>query len=242
MSKVFLASLAMAAGLLTGSLNADLYSSECCSEARGLEGFYVGGNLGALGYTSYNNDIEGFLVDNSSWSAVDTGFTGGGTIGYNYVCNNAIFGVVGDFNGVSGSHTIRNELNDDVRVAGVRNKVDWFSTIRLKAGLTISNAQLYITGGAAVAKFNHEWFDEDGSGDLNIYKWSKTRWGWAVGAGVEYNFSGSFSFGGEFLALNFDNHLRLFGQDEPNFVHAGNALVGRVFVNYYFDDLFSCCR
>ncbi|MCB1114757.1 MAG: porin family protein [Chlamydiia bacterium] len=226
-------------GLLTGNLNAGGYD-DCCQPQSCFDGMYAGANLGVISHTAHRNDLDGFLTDNSGWTNIDTAFTGGLQVGYNKVCDSAIFGFIADFDGATISHKMRDEPNDEGDDNYIKHDVRWYSTMRAKAGLTLCNAQLYITGGAAVAKFKTSWRDDEEGKSFN-----KCRWGWVVGMGAEYCLCDNITMGAEALYLTFDRTNRSLVSDSESrytFAHSDSLLTARFFVNYYFDDLFSCCR
>ncbi len=63
-----------------------------------FNGFYLGGNVGAVAYTATRTDIDGTFIDNSDFSANKIGATAGVQAGYDWQFCNKLFGVVADWN------------------------------------------------------------------------------------------------------------------------------------------------
>lgn len=237
---------------LTSGLSADQFycnSAPCnpcvpcdpcdpCNDSK-FEGFYVGGNLGIFTNTAHRNDYDGFQEDNSGWSTNNTGFTAGVQVGYDMqFSSNALVGFVADWNWIDVDSSMRIEPNDTGDNQRIRDNFDWFTTIRARAGVTVCDALIYVTGGAAVTEVKTRWNDA-----ADEFRDSHTRWGWTGGVGTEFLLGCNFSIGAEVLFLQFSEHRRDFtaGADTYRFGHSDSAYVGRVILNYRFSDLF-CCR
>ena len=240
MNKLLFSCVIALAGLAQSNVYSDCYTSNCCDDCSDFRGFYVGGNIGVISNTFHRNDLDGFLTDNSGWSIVDTGFSGGVRAGYDYQCNGLLIGAIVDWDATTLDLTMRdNPNNDDTNF--VENELSWYSTLRLRAGISVCDTYVYVTGGAAAAKFKTTWND-----DPDRFDYNDTRWGWVGGFGAERIFCKNWSFGTEFLWLNFSNKNKTFTNiaqtEDYEFGHSDSAIVGRIFINYRFSDLFSCCR
>ncbi|MDP1836525.1 MAG: outer membrane beta-barrel protein [Chlamydiales bacterium] len=198
----------------------------CCCDS-GFNGFYIGGNIGVSSHTSHRNDYNAFLTDNSGWSAVNTGFIGGVQAGYDWSNGGSVFGILADWDATTHRHT-HHEVADNA----IRNRLSWISTIRARAGVTVSDALIYITGGAAVAHLRTTWND-----DPTSFTHTESRWGWVGGFGTEYKYCDSWNIGAEMLYMNFANSNRSF--DGFTFGHSDSSVQGRLFVNWSFSDLFA---
>ncbi|MFO1123876.1 MAG: outer membrane beta-barrel protein [Methylocystis sp.] len=149
-------------------------------------GIYVGLNLGGGWLERYN---YGYWLPFSNGSNPG-GVIGGGQIGYNYQFTPLLVaGLEADFQG----STIGSGGN---QFWGATRSVDWFGTMRGRAGVSLLNSQLllYGTGGFAY-------------GDLNLnYGWlgsqSRVATGWTTGAGLEYAFLPNWSGRVEYLYAN----------------------------------------
>lgn len=215
------------------------YNNPCCCDGDSFDGFYVGGNLGVFSHVAHRNDLDGFLIDNSGWSAIDTSFTAGVQLGYDWQCCYKLLGIVADWNWVDTDRRIRNNPNSTTTDQFINNEAHWFTTIRARAGLTVCDALVYVTGGAVVARFETKWNENP-----NTFHHRNTRWGWTGGVGAEFILGCGFSLGAEFLFAHFDEHNKTFRSiagTNFTFGHSDSFYVGRVLLNYRFGDLFSCC-
>jgi outer membrane immunogenic protein len=109
--------------------------------------------------TSGDFDVNGWLV--------------GGTFGYNWQSGNAVFGLETD---ISWSNIDGGNAGGAIG-APVRTELDWFGTLRGRAGFTADASLFYVTGGLAYADVNAR--------TAGLGFGSDWRWGWTVGAGVE---------------------------------------------------------
>ena len=139
-----------------------------------------------------------------------TGGTVGGQIGYRWQTANWVFGVEaqGNWADFKGS-------NVNLIVAAVQNetKIDAFGLFTGQVGYAWNNVLLYVKGGAAVVSDKYRGFDIPTG--LTINNASETRWGGAVGAGLEFGFAPNWSVGVEY------NHLFM-GHRDADFRGVGN--------------------
>ena len=146
-------------------------------------GLYAGLNVGGGWLDRY---------DNGNWlfpsSASNTGgVIGGAQIGYNYQFTPLfVVGVETDFQGSGvGSSGL-----------GATRSVDWFGTVRGRAGVSMLNGQLLIygTGGFAYGdlRLNQGWLGSQ----------ARTGTGWTAGGGLEYAFLPNWSAKVEYLYTN----------------------------------------
>ena len=81
------------------------------------------------------------------------GFTAGGQVGYNWMYGPVLLGAEADIN-FSDTHETDDGLTGEDYV--VRdNGMDWFATIRGRFGYAFGPALAYVTGGLAIAEFEH---------------------------------------------------------------------------------------
>src|SRR5919107_723901 len=128
-------------------------------------GFYVGVNAG---YGWQNNDNNssifvpaGTFVTAPAASGTITfaddegeGFVGGGQIGYNYQFGSFVLGVQADRQGAAlggggGPAFGRAGFPASFVPAGTAGGIDWFGTVRARAGVAFGQALVYATGGFA---------------------------------------------------------------------------------------------
>ncbi|MGC1465757.1 MAG: outer membrane protein [Pseudolabrys sp.] len=141
-------------------------------------GFYVGLNAG-YGWGTSNWSAGGVTTGN-----FDTkGWLGGGTIGYNLQTGVWVWGLEADLD----YSTIKG--TDGTGCCETRNT--WLGTARGRIGYSFDRWLPYITGGAAFGGVKMT--PVGGTSE------SKTRVGWAAGAGLEYAFLGAWSAKIEYL-------------------------------------------
>jgi len=155
-------------------------------------GFYIGVNGGG-GSAHSTWDLVGGGREGSHDA---TGGTVGGQIGYRWQAGNWVFGLEaqGNWADFSGSNT-------SLAFAGLTNRtrIDAFGLFTGQVGYAWNNALFYVKGGAAVTDNRYEGL-VTGTGVV-LDRASDTRWGGAVGAGVEYGFAPNWSAAIEY------NHL-----------------------------------
>jgi outer membrane immunogenic protein len=147
-------------------------------------GFYVGFNAGygwgTSNWTSALGTTGDFRV---------SGGVFGGTLGYNMQMGSAVFGLEGDFDwsGIKGSST------SVVCLGSCETKNTWLATARGRIGYAFDRFLPYATGGAAFGNLKM-------TGPLGGA--SSTKTGWALGAGLEYAFTTSWSAKLEYLYVD----------------------------------------
>ena len=137
-------------------------------------GFYAGINGG---YSWGRGDSTAYFggVPLASASGSSSGFVAGALAGYNWQGNSPlVLGIEADLNTVK--------------------DIPWTSSVRGRVGYAFDRWLPYVTGGAAWAKVN---FDLPGT------SWSETRFGWALGGGVEYAFNRNWRAGLEYRHTDF---------------------------------------
>jgi outer membrane immunogenic protein len=178
-------------------------------------GFYVGGNVGyswgpwsSSNTTGATNFFNGAAFVNSASPHVN-GWIAGGQFGYNWQRQNLVFGIEGDIqwsgekasNG--GSQTVSVPFLDGslsfARTATNEWRLNWFSTLRARAGYLIDpQSLLYVTGGLALGSAKYSYSAVTTASlinnvgvtvlsvtDVTTLSETKTRVGWALGGGFE---------------------------------------------------------
>lgn len=97
-----------------------------------------------------------------------------------------MLGLEGDFQGGS--------IND--KTAGAKDNLNWFGTLRGRAGFAMDRALIYATGGAVYGGGTYKEL-------ITPAHDSYARLGWTVGGGVEYAVTDSLSIKAEYLYANF---------------------------------------
>ncbi len=267
MKKTFLA-CALALGMLTmSSAQADSccygpqFDSCCCGPD--FNGFYVGGNVGAISHTAHRNDIDGFLsaflnpaatpliFSPSGFTTVNTGWEAGLQIGYDWQCCNKVFGVVWDWDWADTHHRDSHCRSVSSTFCRRHHRNEWLTTVRARAGLAVCDSLVYVTlGGAWAGGRDRWWINSDNVGRCNHKRHSA---GWVGGVGAEFLVWCNWSVGVEVLYVQFDrrNHRVLATVGEVTngvaapaqtlpfrFSRSDSLWLGRVLLNYRFGDLF----
>ena len=157
-------------------------------------GFYVGGNAG--GATALNR--SSFITPTSNvftqFNLSPDGFIGGVQAGYNFQAGNFVYGLEADFQG----STLKDNNNCLITctsgaAANFNQKMQWFGTVRGRAGYTLGSTLFYATGGLAYGNVKTTVQGLVGGGTPFAADFDRTRTGYAVGGGIESPF--------EFLGL-----------------------------------------
>ncbi|WP_127144933.1 outer membrane protein [Pelagibacterium montanilacus] len=142
-------------------------------------GFYAGINAGFGSGEAYEDDVV--FMDNFS------GFLGGVQAGANFQTGMFVLGVEGDIQLSTMSDTLEIQGGDFVF------SLDYFGTVRARAGVALDNVMPYLTGGVAFGRATADGTDLGGDTD------SQNHVGWTVGGGLEVAMDESVSFKAEYL-------------------------------------------
>ena len=209
-------------------------------------GFYIGGNIGyswgRSSDTSRITDAAGAVTTTSGTSNLD-GVVGGGQIGYNWQMQGWVWGLEADIQGTDekGSRAfayVPTGFNIAVLApvpVALTQKIDWFGTVRGRAGVLVSpTVLLYATGGLAYGAAN----TSEVIGILPGFSSSTTNVGWTVGAGIEGVISGNWTAKLEYLYVDLGTVSGTFtapaGAPTSTFSSHITDNVLRVGVNYKF--------
>lgn len=163
-------------------------------------GVYAGFNAGAV---FDNSDTSSTASGSAPWidtaKAWDdpspTGFTAGGMLGYNWQVDQVVLGVETDLNygylkGAGGTEF-------DYELTGVGYDLDWYGTLRGRAGYAAGNLLFYGTAGLAYGGMDTTFV----AGIFDYTQKSDVSFGWTAGGGVEYGI-GKWSVGAEYLYVD----------------------------------------
>ena len=180
-------------------------------------GFYIGANAGyAWGRSSIEYTADPFYGPfllaagvPGSLAGNPKGFLGGITYGSNYQINRIVIGLDSDFDwsDIKASQSFNGTFGGIPFTVNASHDIKWFSTTRARAGFLLTDHWLlYGTGGIANARV-----EASSNNILNVAglcvvtpggcpfgSASKTMWGWAAGAGIEYA-DGPWQFRVEYL-------------------------------------------
>ena len=166
-------------------------------------GFYIGAN-GGWGSShkcwDFTTPAGAFVFAEGCHDA--TGGVAGGQIGYRWQASAFVFGLEaqGDWADLRGSN-----VSLFIPVFTNNSKIDAFGLFTGQVGYAFNNALLYLKGGAAVTSDRFNVTTTVGN-ILSGTTGDQTRWGGAVGAGIEFGFAPNWS-----AALEYDH---LFMQDK----------------------------
>jgi outer membrane immunogenic protein len=190
----------------------------------GWTGFYIGANAGWIG--SSGNTLTNTGTDTGGGSGLgsvagfipgsiglgDSGFIGGGQIGYNWqIGPNWVWGIETDFAGTSA------KASTTVGFPGVATvysrELDTLGTLRGRLGfLLIPNLLWYATGGLAYGETKigsalicATCTPPTGTQPGTANQSSFTSVGWTLGAGVEWKFAPAWSVKAEYLYVDLGN-------------------------------------
>ena len=216
MKKLALAAAAISA-LFTGTASAADLAARPYTKAPPMvaamydwSGFYIGAN-GGWGTSRNcwtNTAVAGVPFPPATEGCHDAdGGTVGGQVGYRWQAGSWVFGLEAqgnwaDFQGSNVSLIAAPALN--------RSKIDAFGLFTGQVGYAANNVLFYVKGGAAVTDNRYE----GTFAGIVLDRAEQTRWGAAVGVGLEYGFAPNWSFGVEY------NHLFM-GTENYNFRGVG---------------------
>src|SRR5690349_9228343 len=204
-------------------------------------GFYIGVNGGggsARKCWDINNAVGVAIAPLAEGCHDASGGLAGGQIGYRWQMTNWVFGLEaqGDWADLTGSNT--SLLTAPFRIFNNNTKVDAIGLFTGQVGYAWNNVLWYVKGGAAAT---HDKYSGQIAG-VTFDTASETRWGGAVGTGIEFGFAPGWSVAVEYDHLFMGNHNNTFGFTAASGV-AGISRVdnirqdvdmGTVRVNYTF--------
>jgi outer membrane immunogenic protein len=174
-------------------------------------GFYAGVNAGYGGGTfAHPFEIyevkEDTIVDLLASGSADVtagGFVGGLQAGYNAHFDNFVLGIEGDIQGssIDGRVAINvdNASGDNFLAVDLGTSLDYFATLRGRAGVTWDRALLYATAGFAWGKTTTSGSLTAGEDTPQEFSIENDRSGYTVGAGIEYALTDNVTFKTEYL-------------------------------------------
>jgi outer membrane immunogenic protein len=191
-------SVALVAGLGAGAAIADGYvppPDYVVVPFVSWTGLYIGGHVGGawseIDWSNINLTGERFDKTNS-------GFIGGGQIGYNYQIGNLLLGVEATVSGADLSTDFRSIAVPTVRFSA---DIGTIATVTGRFGFASDQWLFYGKAGWAGAQVN---FSGHNTAPADSFSFDNWRNGWTLGTGVEYKINRHMSFGLEysFIDLN----------------------------------------
>lgn len=202
MKKILLASVGLLAAAIASPASAADLAARPYTKAPPIaaamydwSGFYIGANGGGASSRKCW-DVVGILgipIPAFAEGCHDaTGAVAGGQIGYRWQSAAWVFGVEaqGDWADLSGTNT---SLFFGAPITN-RSKIDALGLFTAQVGYSWNNVLWYVKGGAAVTSDKYE--GVIGGAAFDTAK--ETRWGAAVGTGIEFGFTPNWSFAVEY--------------------------------------------
>jgi outer membrane immunogenic protein len=216
LAAVMLASAAQAADL---PRKAPVYKAPPVAAPFSWTGFYIGGHVGygwgKKEWSDFFDPLNPIVSSSGPDASYDTdGFLAGGQIGYNWQTGNIVFGVEADASWTDIKGSGGNDPATTLGPSGTgcldqldpcTTKIQALGTITGRLGVAVDRTLFYAKGGAAWVREKHTAGSTDPFFPADSYHATveKTRWGWTVGAGLEYAFAGNWSGKIEYNYLDF---------------------------------------
>jgi len=226
---------------------ANVTSSAPLAVALPWTGAYGGVSFG-VGGSKYSHPGNGeqpngaISSDNTVNSA--SGYVGGFQAGYNYQFgNNIVLGIETDFQWSSiGANYSRVDMRTDYEWDLRKSRMLYFGTIRGRVGYAFGPLLPYLTGGVAYGRTAS--LDEEG-GDIQTNgtfeptttgRAASIKWGWTVGAGLEYAIDARWRVKTEYLLVDLGG-MRAVDHAGGIYNLRTRANVVRLGINYAFGDV-----
>lgn len=188
--------------------------------------------IGAFGAASdvggtYNGGFTDETIDRFSGNLDGVNYGFGIRGGVDYVINGWVLGAVADW--VFADQAAEDHYN------GATLDMPNLGTIRARAGYSVDDLMLYVTGGLAQAELEYS-IDNEGADPVSG---SDSGWttGWALGAGFDFSLTESVSLGVEYLYVDLDdrNYEMGKGGDAVEFDHQLDGIHSiRLGIDYAF--------
>lgn len=203
-------------------------------------GRFHGLMLGAsVGYARHDADtVERELVGLNLFNDSEEGFAAGVSIGYNWQCGQAVFGLEADWSWTGVDRTRTYDIAGLFPLADNHRSVDWVAMLRTKTGIAVGERlMLYVTGGLAFGNVTNR-VDVPLLAliplDPTIFNQDEVRWGWTIGAGSEWAITDRISLKTETSYVRFQDsdHSLQIGPAVVNFTDRDSLWMSRVGLNF----------
>lgn len=189
-------------------------------------GCYAGGHAGALkndsqltAYPSGAYPAAAVAAGTFVYDANDTSLTAGVQYGCNKQFGNLVLGLDSSFSWAGINETINASHPAGIFPAyseSVTQQLDWYSTTRARIGWAQDRWMGFIAGGLATGRVESVYFSPNVGGVAYAGSESKNRYGWTVGAGVEYAFNQNWFLRGEYLYVDLGKYGYTNAQTPPS--------------------------
>jgi outer membrane immunogenic protein len=216
--------IATASMAFAADIPAPAYKAPVAPVAFSWTGFYVGGHFGGMWGTkewfedatrtgSAGVEPAGFQDANYP---ID-GYFGGGQVGLNYQAGWAVFGVEADvaWADINGAGTNGCFLGVAGTAQTCSTRINALSTVTGRIGAAWDRYLLYITGGGAWAREKHANLCDVCFGTGGLWNATETRFGWVIGAGLEFAYERNWSIKIEFDYFDFGTQNLAFSASTP---------------------------
>lgn len=220
-----------------------------CAVPYTWDGVYAGLQAGyswnSVGWTFDNANffnIDGDVVLSGNHKLTADGFTGGGTVGYNYQNDDWVMGLEGEILGTQAHRTVISPffpITDRIHTSS-----RWLTAIKARAGHAHQDWLAYFSGGWAGGHISLQFQDSVDNVGASSNRWVN---GWVIGGGVEYRLDENISFGlsYEYVRL-LSNNLVLrcigcnntFAPENPIVKAHLNKQIIAARLNYYMDEIY----
>ena len=140
---------------------------------------------------------------------------GGGQVGYNWQFNQVVLGLEADFQGsgqqgdgdpiyaVAAGNPFAGVPGGAAATITYTDKLEWFGTVRARAGWAMDRWLPYVTGGWAYGHGSISGTTTTTTPTTATFSASQDYSGWTVGGGVEWAFMNNWSAKVEYLYIDF---------------------------------------
>ena len=215
------------------------------------QGLYIGLNAGGAFDNKVTEEPTGLFFSEFAGapllatSSNQSGFTGGGLIGYNWQFTNVVIGIEGDFNYVDFrdiNFTVTGLPPTPFQSGHASNVFNYFhsgdrffGTFRVRLGYAADRALFYATGGLAFSGKSTNtgsatFTNAEGAQFSTFQGRNDNGYGFAVGGGVEYGWTNNWIIRGEYLFVDIGHrNVTLTDSVTPASGFSFNSTVGEQF-------------
>jgi outer membrane immunogenic protein len=195
-------------------------------------GFYVGANVGGVGYSQYVTDIDESDFDSTLHLDPNGKWSGGAQIGWRYQVDCAmasgVFGIEGSVDWTDAKYSRTFGVTD----YDIDTKLKSLWMVQAMGGIAVDRTLLFLGAGAGWADLDGSWTDLAGDTTRN-FDTNKTVVGPVVSAGIEYAFTDMISVRAKVDELFASRYTRTDGRGN-SFLINNNIVQGTIGLNVKF--------
>lgn len=183
-------------------------------------GFYIGAQAGyAWGEDEHRLfdggvDVTPFNPFFASGNTYDVdGVVGGVHAGYNRQLGSIVVGLEGDLEaaGIRGDRLWGVPGNS----LSAESEINLQGSVRARLGYALDRTLVYVTGGAAFARFENTYTDVLAGFEPLVDERNASEWGWTIGAGIEHAFTDNLTARVEYRYTRFDSYTNVLDPVPP---------------------------